>query len=290
VPYQTNSSTPFSAAEARNQALARATGTFVLFWDVDLGCTEQFWPCLFQRLTHLAAPQFLMLPCLYLTRAGTRRWHQSQSLKLLRDSFLQKSAEWVHHVAICSSAVVLQREYALSLGGFRPHFSGHGFEDFEFLHRLAVNNPWGPFPPDYASDNAHRVPAHLTGFRAYLARYAFPEFFGELLLVHKFHPIPHTTRYYRSRSRNRTTFLELLDTPQAHALTPFVTSPAPPPMHPELDFSSYIIFIATQNGIPNPQTTGLFERHPPTQTAPERLFRKLRKLILHPRRFFHDAF
>jgi len=289
VPFLAQKREPFSAAQARNHALQKARGQFVFFWDVDLDCGANFWNLLKERLKSLKAPEFIMLPCLYLSKEGTMLWDRAPSIEPLRDSFLNKSSDWVLHLAICSSAVVLERQYALSLDGFRQNFTGHGFEDFEFLHRLALNNPWGPFPDDYPLDNPHRVPAQLSGFRAYLARYSFSEFFGELLLVHRFHSIPHSTRYYCARPNNRLQFYEYLSRTWDTPLKTIVTHSLQRQLHPELSFKEFVKIIACHNGIAHPESTGLFERELPRRTTFERMFRKFRKLVLQPRRFVRDA-
>ncbi|WP_257288765.1 hypothetical protein, partial [Endozoicomonas sp. SESOKO2] len=43
----------------------------------------------------------------------------------------------VDGIALASSCLLIHREWFLAMGAFRQAFAGHGYEDFDLIHRLA---------------------------------------------------------------------------------------------------------------------------------------------------------
>ncbi len=197
---------PFAPGMARNAGAQRASGDHLLFYDVDLSCQEDFVPRVLDWIRGGHGPfEFLMIPCLYLTEAGTRRLGEVDGpvdLAPLADSLLAGENHLVALAAVSTSTVVVRRDHFLRIGGNRPEYRGHGCEDFDLLHRLASYSPIGAREDDYFVDERVRIPAAYRGFRKYLAYYSLPLLLDGLYTAHQWHPRPLRRGYFWRRRQN----------------------------------------------------------------------------------------
>lgn len=195
----------FSPALARNKAVKYATKKYLFFYDVDLDYDAFFEQKLLVEIKNELVTnrkKFLMIPCLYLSQKGTEHFIQNNNVGYMKESFLKGENGLVSRIALNTSALIMEKNYFLHIGSFSEDFKGHGGEDFELLHRLAALNPHSKRNIDYYSDRVEQFPANYIGFRRYLAYYALPHLFTELVLVHKWHERPLTNLFYFRRRPN----------------------------------------------------------------------------------------
>ena len=79
-----------------------------------------------------------MIPCLYLTKHGTRRFFYEKKYQKIIDDWLSWYFIDVNHIAIPSSLICINTIDYKEIGGFDEIYTGHGYEDFDFLTRMAV--------------------------------------------------------------------------------------------------------------------------------------------------------
>ena len=282
---------PFAPGIARNLGAQAARGDYLLFYDVDLVSGDGFIPALDRWCAANTDPSaFLMIPCLYATRAATAQLsHGPIELAPYLASYLAGENHLVDNIAVSTSTIVVSREHFLRLGGNRADYQGHGCEDFDLLHRLASYSPIGAKPADYYIDERTRFPADYRGFRAYLAHYALPHLFGGPLTAHLWHARPIVRRYFRRRQRNEALLQANMRAHDAGGPSPPLpapwdtTDPSPPPIR------DYLRELLASAGRDPEIDIGLF-RWKPGVAAPQGSRRgKLKKLILRPRQFFEDA-
>ena len=298
---------PFAPGQTRNLGAQVARGDHLLFYDVDLCGGDDLVPAIERWCAAAPDPRaFLMVPCLYATRAGTARLDfrgEPVELAPYLASYLAGENHLVDNIAVSTSTVVVARRHFLRLGGNRAAYHGHGCEDFDLLHRLASYWPDGARPADYYVDARARFPGDYRGFRAYLARYALPHLFGGPYTAHLWHPRPIVRRYFRQRRRNEALLQAFMrahdagaptaalrsradDEPRAGAPLPAPwTTTAPPPPPPR----AFIAELLARHGRDPEVDVGLV-RWKPGVTTPRGTRRgKLKKLLLRPRQFFLDA-
>lgn len=279
---------PFAPGLARNAGARAASGDTLLFYDVDLVCQADFVPrVLALAAARRAATDFLMIPCLYLTRRATEELRfsgQPVDLQPHLESLLAGDNDQVAHLAVSTSTVVVSRAHFLALGGNRGEYCGHGCEDFDLLHRLASRAPLGPRPADYADDVKAVFPGDYRGFRAYLARYALPHLFDRLYTAHLWHPRPLQRRYFRRRRRNE----ELLQTlMRQHDAAPEAwRDSGGEPLAP---LGQYIAELQRRAGQDPQAYPGLFRWREGVRAPGGTPRSRLRKLLLRPRAFFADS-
>ncbi len=296
---------PFAPGVARNLGAQAARGDHLLFYDVDLVNNDDFIPALERWCAESRDPcAFLMVPCLYVSRAGSEQLERGGPIDLAPylASYLAGENHLVENIAISTSTVVVTRGHFLRLGGNRPIYQGHGCEDFDLLHRLVSYWPEGARPDDYYVDERTRFPINYKGFRAYLARYSLPHLFGGPYTAHLWHARPISRRYWRRRERNEAL---LQDNMRAHdrggAVNPALRSTASepaglPPLPatwatevPAPPVREVIERLLVKHGRDPEVAVGL-SRWKAGVTAPARSRRsKLRKLILRPKQFFEDT-
>jgi predicted glycosyltransferase involved in capsule biosynthesis len=199
----------FSIADARNIGALAATAPVVIFHDVDFLATPATYRAIAatiaaRDLAHNAR-DFFMVPVAFLNRAGTRRYlafHGRRGEVIDRwvaTAGLETDAA-VDFVSHASSCLVVNRHHYLAVGGHDVSFKGHGAEDYELYHRLAVFDPHAIRPPDYY-DNVRDIHCG-RGFRAAFASHAMAMLEAGLYLVHLNHPKRAMPDYYHNGSRN----------------------------------------------------------------------------------------
>lgn len=295
---------PFAPGVARNLGAQAARGDHLLFYDVDLVSDDDFIPKLERWCAEHQDPcAFLMIPCLYVTRAATERQSQDRvDLSPYLASYLAGENHLIDNIAVSTSTVVVSRGHFLRLGGNRPEYQGHGCEDFDLLHRLASYSPLGARPADYYLDERARFPSDYRGFRAYLARYSLPHLFGGPCTAHLWHARPIVRKYFRQRQRNEALLqsnMRAHDTgaPLPKALSSTVGVPATSPLParwatsepPPPPMREYIRELLASEGRDLAVDIGMM-RWKPGARVPEGTRRgKLKKLVTRPRKFFEDA-
>lgn len=298
---------PFAPGSTRNVGAQHASGDFVLSYDVDLCCDADFVPAVLRWTRATRDPRdFLVLPCLFLTRQATERIDftgKPVDLGAHRAALFADDDHVVSHFA--ATHVAVSRRHFLRLGGYRPEYRGHGCEDFDLLHRLCSYRPLGKRPTDYTLDFKTRLPGDYRGFRAYFASYALPHLFDGLLTAHLWHPRPLLRPYFRRRDVNEALLQERMRMHDA-GVGPLAPLPALPAGAVE-PLAPLAAPWGDEGETPAPpiaeQIDALMLRHGHDPTAQAGLLRsrkgprrdrgslaaRLRKLVLHPREFLADS-
>lgn len=208
----------FSIGAARDVGAQHARGRALTFFDIDWRVSEDFWGRLltFMRVYGISRRKtaFFSVPALYLTEDGTKEFEALSD----DDKFLQFHLRWLRGdtasivtMAPCSSIMVVDRLHYLSLGGHRPEFRGHGFEDFEVFHRLLAEDGQLPRPTNYLRENKNWDGSAYDGFRSMFSVIGRPALMAHLFVVHLWHPRPKMAAFYNQAAMktNRELWREL---------------------------------------------------------------------------------
>ncbi|TLD85849.1 galactosyltransferase-related protein [Helicobacter sp. MIT 05-5294] len=288
----------FSPAYARNEAARIATQKYLFFYDVDMDYSSKFESLLLQKIEsqlESGKARFLSLPFLYLTQKGTEFYAKTKDLESLKISFLKGENHWVESISANSSAIVLERRYFESLGGFREDFLGHGGEDFEFLHRLAAWNPHSERQEDYYIDARHQFLGDAQGFRKYFAYYSISLFFEDLVLLHQWHSRPLTNAFYFRRKPNESLLKIKMQEFDAHNCGKVWQSPhsmqplqSTQSLQPLQDFSEFLTVLMESHGYAVVDYPGFFRLGKGVKPPKKPLGNKIRKLLTRPQEFVKD--
>lgn len=208
----------FSIGAARDYGARFAKGKAVSFLDVDCATPPAYWENLINFMKamkiSLHKKKFFVVPCLYLTQHGTKEFKNSNPDTRFREYFIK----WHHgdkvyteNLAPCSSIMVVDRLHYMSVGGHRPEFRGHGFEDFELYHRLIAEEGVLPRPVDYYKDSKNWDISEYSGFRAMLSLLGRDALMAGLFVVHLWHPRPVKASFYQAgnMAANRQIWVDL---------------------------------------------------------------------------------
>ncbi len=250
----------FRPGRTRNLAVEQAKGQYLFFFDADLLCSDGFVSSLLaekSRLEEIGAEAFAMFPCLYLSQktTGNILAGKAPSFSEYLRSFLRGELTQVDGIAVVSSCLLVNRQWFLDIGRFNCSFSGHGYEDFELIHRLAAYYPVGKLPEDYKRDVKSPFPANYQGFRRYLSFYSLPYLFTGNYLLHQWHSRPLARPYHKQRKVNEKTFSGLLAAsrlPVVNGIKPFASE------HELPDFQQWILSCMEIYGYNASDFPGLF--------------------------------
>lgn len=195
----------FSPAIARNEAIKSASNKYIMFYDVDMTVSYDFFDKLEKKIIEELERKnnnFILLPFIYLTKEGTRIFEKNKNIQEIKDDFLKGNNKLVKTISLNSSAMVIKKTYLEHIGLFDTDFIGHGGEDFELIHRLSANNPHSKKPDDYYLNETSNIVANLKGFRRYMAYYTLPLLFEDLFLIHRWHNWPIFSKFYMLKNNN----------------------------------------------------------------------------------------
>ncbi len=205
----------FSIGAARDFGVCHARGRAITFLDVDLRVADDFWGRLLQLMASFGISKhkkrFFAIPCLYLTQEGTEEFIASDAQSRALDFYLRwldGDNQAVQTMAPCSSVMVVDRLHYLSVGGHRPEFRGHGYEDFELYHRLIGEESVLPRTVNYYHDAKTWDTATYKGFRAQFSVLGRHALMANLFVVHLWHPRPKNSSFYGNMNANRTIWLD----------------------------------------------------------------------------------
>ncbi len=207
----------FSVGAARDFGAQYALSDIIMFMDVDLVWDVDFYEKIVSeiklRKMTVYINSFFIVPCFYLSENGSnefleidrklafyqvRRWHEYQTFGKI-DAYTPST-----------SVMVVNRDHYLSLGGHRKEFYGHGCEDFELIHRLAVNFPKYSRPNNYYLNNGNYESIEYEGFRALFGLYGEIAMRSSLFLIHIWHTRPNKGGYHGSMQRNKKLLTNLM--------------------------------------------------------------------------------
>ena len=199
----------FSIGMARDYGVQHATGKLITFLDIDLIPTYNFAEQLleFAELSGMSSElkRFFVLPCLYLSEYGTEQFLKKEK-KTRHREYLYKHTMGdklqIDNMAYCSSVMVVHRFHYLSIGGHRALFKGHGYEDFELIHRLSMEEGRTPRSFHYYTDTKSWDSNTFDGFRAHFSLLGIPALKDGLCTVHLWHPRPANTTYTKNIKKN----------------------------------------------------------------------------------------
>lgn len=201
VGEKTNNTT-INTSLLRNIAFERVKTKFLLLLDVDI------WPDfeLFSKyLTLIASDKspLYFLPCIYLTAVGSKRLKKQQLHPAdLTKKFFDFSRKDFLHIASPSSITFMHTVDFRTIGGFDQAFEGHGFEDFDFMIRLARHHNLIFPTPSFLSNDHSRSPLFVSGYRRELGRLCLPSLLNKDFAYHLHHAKPKASKYYEARSKN----------------------------------------------------------------------------------------
>lgn len=191
-----------SPGELRHIGTQHAQGDILLFWDIDLVASEQL---IHQALAHPFFKEygFVVIPCLYMN--SSYRW-SSPAERLPRDLsnlFFNEAL----YVALNTSTVLISKNVYQKSRGFQKKFSGHGFEDFDFLCDLAQRICGISISDaEFSSYEKNFSPLFYTDFRRHLNKLTLPVFLDGIFSLHIYHPV--SKKFLQRRSKNYTMFLD----------------------------------------------------------------------------------
>ncbi len=195
-------------ARLRNVAVAAAYAPILVLVDVDIYPDLAMFRSLVRAVT--SGDALAMAPCVYLTEAGSRLIIEEAGAASVIDSALDFSREFVLHWAIPSSVMAFRRVDFDALGGFCEAYIGHGYEDFDFMCRLASNANL-IFPSrGLLIDLPYKAPLLSVGFRAALGRLCISNLLDNNIAFHMYHEKDRQSDYQMLRKSNAMIFHQRL--------------------------------------------------------------------------------
>lgn len=186
----------------RNIAFESARTKFLLLLDVDI------WPDLklfAKYLTLLASEKspLFFIPCVYLTAIGTNKLRKNKlNSNELTERLFNFCRKDFLHIASPSSITFMHSADFLQVGGFDQKFEGHGYEDFDFMIRLARHHDLISATPSFFSNEPSRSPLFASGFRRELGRLCLPALLNKDFAYHLHHAKPKVSKYHDNRANN----------------------------------------------------------------------------------------
>lgn len=191
-----------NSSSLRNAAYTHVKTPYIVLLDVDI------WPdfaLLKKYKTKVADGQkpYFLLPCLYLTAKGSKDLTRKKlGISELKKRYFNFSRKEFLHLASPSSVTIMKSEDYKSLGGFDIGYEGHGYEDFDFLVRLAKMHHMISPAGDMMLNRVARSPLFAVGFRRYLGESCIQALLEKDLVFHLHHEKPKKSKYHDARSDN----------------------------------------------------------------------------------------
>jgi len=190
----------------RNVALHKISTPRAILMDVDIACSPN-------KINYMVKSQenekpIVILPCFYLTQAGTKYILRGGAYSEIINDFFLYRRKYVLHLAMPSSFCIFNVKKAIEIGGFYEGYLGHGYEDLDFLIRMASHYKLLQLDEKITIDVPYRAPLLAEGFRAQLAKLCLDSLLEKQFVFHLFHKKNSTDPYYRQRINNKEKFLK----------------------------------------------------------------------------------
>lgn len=146
-----------------------------------------------------------MRPCFFLTEDGSQEIMSCSTMNegvfnnIIHRKICESHADFVDFAAYGSSAIVVNKNHYLAIGGHSREFYGHGAEDYDLLHRLACYNQRGPRTSNYYENTRSNSISNYKGFRAFFALYGIDVFNRGIYFQHLWHPKRQAAGYQQTQ-------------------------------------------------------------------------------------------
>ncbi|WP_209001948.1 hypothetical protein [Stappia albiluteola] len=212
VIYVQESEAEISIARLRHEGARAASRELLLFYDVDLICSQSV---VEKAIAYLKGDRnpFVIIPSIY-----TRKKALSAGIaagdgpvdQVWKGILAKRRYDLVYHVALYTSTILIERRVYFQSGGFDPNFSSHGLEDLEYICRLCIQERVFELSDidEFLKDGRAVSPLFTEGFRKYLNLITIPIWLEGIFTVHLWHARPKRMRYFKERKRNYRIFSE----------------------------------------------------------------------------------
>lgn len=187
-----------SPGELRHIGSLHAKYDILLFWDVDLVASSEIINKVYNHYI-FKKYEFAIIPCLYMHPSFVF----SLPIQPLPANLSSLFPKKILYIALNTSTILIKKDIYKKIKGFSNNYSGHGFEDFDLLCRLArdichftISNH------DIISYSKVISPLFYTDFRRHLNRITIPFFLDGIFSLHLYHPISDTFRKKRLENFN----------------------------------------------------------------------------------------
>ncbi len=196
-------------SKLRNIAIEKLDSTHVLFLDIDLHIDLNLLEKLYKNFL-ASNKKIQMYPCLYLSKKGTKLISKIDIEEFI-NLYLNYSRDIILHLAFPSSIILCKSSDVKEINGFNEDYSGHGYEDFDFIYRLLKINSMINTSPFTLKDQTYLAPLLCTGFRADFSINFINILKTNFYFLHKYHKKNKSETYYQLRNNNREKFLKYLE-------------------------------------------------------------------------------
>ncbi len=147
-----------------------------------------------------------MIPCIYLSYIGTQKIIKNKNISELIKDWLEWNLHYITHIAVPSSFICIHTDTYKKVGYFDESYIGHGYEDFDFIFRLALYLKKIQITPNIFIDKPYISPVFAQGFRGELAKLCIDNLIRKKIAIHLFHK-KNKDRYYKYRKYNSNIFI-----------------------------------------------------------------------------------
>lgn len=187
----------------RNIAVEAVESEILLIVDLDIYPDITLFRNLAEKVSK--GQNFSIAPCVYLTDHGSRLVQTLKKEDLI-ERCMSYSNDIYMHWAIPSSVMALRRDDFLSIGGFFEGYLGHGYEDFDFMIRLASFHGALSITSELLIDKQYQAPLLSEGFRSLLGLLCINNLLEADVAFHLHHARGNRSEYHRQRINNSLIF------------------------------------------------------------------------------------
>lgn len=199
----------FNIGHARDLGVQWAKDDVVIFNDIDFYANKNMYERIYTEILSRDmsnnAYDFFCVPVFFLTESGTNETILDNAMdesiynNKTHRKISESRADFVDFPAYGSSAIVVNKNHYLAIGGHSREFYGHGAEDYDILHRLATYYSRGPRTSHYYENTRSNNILCYKGFRAYFALYGIDVFNRGIYFQHLWHPKRKASGYQQTQ-------------------------------------------------------------------------------------------
>lgn len=195
-----------NTSKLRNEAFKKVISKHIILLDIDIWPDFEILKKYSNNILKGEQP-FYILPCLYLTKLGSHALIKEKlSIQELTNKYFNFSRKEFLHLASPSSVTIMSSLDYIKLGGFDEKFSGHGYEDFDFLIRLGIYHNKIEPTLDFLTNANCRSPLFCQGFKRQLGELCIEALLSKDIVFHIYHEKLKESDYYKSRLNNQCYF------------------------------------------------------------------------------------